>query len=39
MHRMPGFAQSAVNRLDVVLGPRHDDHRNGPLFAHLAKSS
>jgi hypothetical protein len=35
MHRMAGLAQRAVDRFDVVLRPRHDDHRNGPLFGHL----
>jgi hypothetical protein len=28
-----------VDRLDVVLRPGHDDHRNGTLFWHWAKSS
>jgi hypothetical protein len=34
VHRMAGLSQRAVDRLDVVLRPRHDDHRNGALFAH-----
>jgi hypothetical protein len=39
MHRMAGFAQSAIDRFDVVLRPRHHDHRNRPLFGHGSKSS
>ena len=34
VHRMAGLAQRAVDGLDVVLRPRHDDHRNGALFGH-----
>ncbi len=39
MHRVAGAAQRAVDGLDVVLRPRHDDHWNCPLFAHGSKSS
>jgi hypothetical protein len=39
MHGVAGFAQRAVDRLDVVLRPRHDDHWNGTLFGHGSKSS
>jgi hypothetical protein len=35
MHRVPGISQSAVDRFDVILGPRHDDQWNGTRFAHL----
>ena len=38
VHRMAGLAQRAVDRLDVVLRPRHDDHWNGALFAQWFKS-
>jgi hypothetical protein len=31
---MAGFAQGAVDRLDVILRPRHHDHRNGTLLGH-----
>ena len=34
VHRMARLAQRAVDRLDVVLRPRHDDHRNGALLGH-----
>jgi hypothetical protein len=36
VHRVTGLPQRAVDRLDVILGPRHDDHRNGALLAHCA---
>jgi hypothetical protein len=32
MHRMSGLAQRTVDRFDVVLRLRHDDHGNGTLF-------
>jgi hypothetical protein len=34
VNRMAGFAQRAVDRFDVVLRPRHHDHRNCTLFIH-----
>ena len=35
MHRMAGIAQRAVDGLDVVLRPRHDDQWNRALFAQV----
>ena len=39
VHRMAGLAQRAVDCLDVVLRPRHDDHWDGALFTHWSNSS
>jgi elongation factor P len=36
---MAGLAQRAVDRFDVVLRPRHDDHRYGSLLGHASKTS
>ncbi len=35
VHRMAGIAQRAVDGLDVVLRPSHDDQWNRALFAHV----
>jgi hypothetical protein len=35
MDRMAGLAQGTVDRFDVVLRPRHDDHWNGTLLGQV----
>jgi hypothetical protein len=32
---MAGLAQGTVDRFDVVLRPRHDDHWHGTLLGHV----
>ena len=37
VHGVPGVAQRAVDRFDVILRPRHDDHGYGHVVSHRPK--